>query len=155
MARCRCRFRCRRGFETRAYRRRQNHNAMYMIGHNDKGIQRNVWIMPGQPVPYLLYHSAIYVQSHFMLHNFAEQVRPSMRAGGYEIRTRPRIIVTAQAAQLATVLRISVVCSPGFDSIMLGVMEIGYSFHCVQYSATRWVSCLAVPLRSVKLSYLW
>ena len=88
----------RRGFQTRAYIYiYQNHNAMYMIGHNDKGIQRNVWIMPGQPVPDLLYHSAIYVQPHFILHNFAEQVRPSMRAGGHEIRTRPRIIVTGQA----------------------------------------------------------
>ena len=75
-------FRCRCRFETCTYRLRQNHDTMDMVGHNDKGIQRNVWIMSGQPVPDLLYHSAIYVQPHFILHNFTEQVRPSMRAGG-------------------------------------------------------------------------
>ena|SRR3989344_5283567 len=71
---------------------------MHVIWHHHKFTLAyfDMSITGRQLVPYLRYHLPGCIQLHFSINNLAEQAFAAMRTNGYEIGTRPGIIVTLE-----------------------------------------------------------
>ena len=74
-----------------------------MIGHDDKCINVNTWIMCRDFIPDGLNHSPRIIQAHFPIRDIAKQAFPILGANGHEIRTCLGIIISLQSNGTAMV----------------------------------------------------
>jgi len=75
----------------------EQQNAMDMVRHDNKGVQRNVREVIRNGIPTSPYGLCDLVEYHLVIYDLAEQIFPAPGADGYEIRARLGIIESRQA----------------------------------------------------------
>jgi hypothetical protein len=96
----------------------ENEDAVHVVGHDDPGIQRHVWVLPVQPYPRLGCDLSPFVQLHLVVHYLAQQALPVLHADGDEIGPGRGVIVTRQTDRTAMVF-VAVVRRIGFLLVMV------------------------------------
>ena len=76
--------------------RKDFHNPMHVIRHNDKRVEGNPRKMIGYDPPTFICNDAVRVENHFSSLHIAEHVSRFCRANGHKIHARLRVISPTQ-----------------------------------------------------------